>query len=1392
MITRSKRTRSQGSDRDGNVLPRKVARLEDVDVGLANPSDIAQNTSMGHTFNAFDTSGTVAMIAGNYIEGDYNVGQGAGEIQDTLNLIHDEQKKRDINNWMAAPDTSPNYKAAREKHQQGTGSWFVGGSVFEEWKAHPGSVLWLHGGPGCGKTILCSSAIENVKQSCKNKGSVGYAYYFFDGTSAQSKPAAYESLIRSMIMQFSDRLDGIHPALAGLYDSEDKGRHQPLISTLEDALLKIIKSFCSSYILIDALDECTEQRRLLKWIHSIALQTSGSLHLMVTSRPEPDIKGDLRSLLNIQEIDLMSRHVSNDIRDYIDTKLSEVTRWTESQKQLVRAALLKGAGGVFRWVALLFDELERCLSTSELQERLSTLPKDLNEAYMKIIKRSPRPADVIRFLQWIIFGRQEFTAQELAEVALINFGNGGDALPFCDSSRRYSSPDDVLRACSGLVVEVKKGIIKLAHLSVKEFLLSTEIPLGPTHSIRIDEDLCHCVIAEVCLAYLLQFDKRGSITDANLKSFPLAVYASKQCVFHVRAISRRGTDFILKRFMETLAAPGMETRYVLNNWTRLRGSGQEWGIMITLGDANDLKNNDSSLYCASIIGLTPLVDQLITCGADINALGGKWGTALQAASHENHLAICQLLLEKGADVNATGGKYGTALQVASYENCLEICRLLLEQGADVNATGGQYGTALQAASYQGHLKICQLLLAQGADVNATVGECCTLLPLLSDEDHQLLREHGANAMGGHLVTALLVASSWGRLEICKLLLERGANVNAVGGKYGTALQVASRSGIRETCQLLLEQGADVNATGGHHGTALLAASFEGSLKICQLLLEHGADVNATGGRYGTALRAASCEGHLEICQLLLAQGADVNAMGGCDGTALLAAFDGGHLEICQLLLDHGADVNITGPYEGTTLQAAAASYRSDRLKVCKLLLEHGANVNVTGGDQGTALRAASYEGHLEICQLLLAQGADVNATGQVYGTALHAASDQGHLEICQLLLAQGADANASGDKFSTALQTASNEGHLEICQLLLAHGADVNATREEYDTALQAASLSGHLEICQLLLDHGADVNATSGKYGTALQAASDGGYLEICQLLLAQGADANATGEHGTALQDASFWGHLKICKLLLEYGAGVNVAGGEYSTALQAASCGGRLEICQLLLERGADVNAMGGKYGTALQAAPDGGRLEVCQLLLEHGADVNVAGGEYNTALQAASCRGHLEICQLLLERGADVNAMGGKYGTALLAALNRGHPEICTLLLEQGADVNVTGEYGTAIRVASYWGHLKTCKLLLERGANVNAVGGQSGTALQAASFEGHLEICQLLLDHGADVNITGGEHGTALNAARAQSTHHWRRKSEAVVQAMVQLLKGHGAVETEALTQSDES
>lgn len=91
-----------------------------------------------------------------------------------------------------------------------------------------------------------------------------------------------------------------------------------------------------------------------------------------------------------------------------------------------------------------------------------------------------------------------------------------------------------------------------------------------------------------------------------------------------------------------------------------------------------------ALYYASFGGLVNTVAYLLGQGADANAQGGYYGTALQAASSTGHEKVVELLLRNGANVNARG-KYDTALHAASTKGNDKVVELLLANGANVNA-----------------------------------------------------------------------------------------------------------------------------------------------------------------------------------------------------------------------------------------------------------------------------------------------------------------------------------------------------------------------------------------------------------------------------------------------------------------------------------------------------------------------------------------------------------------------------------------------------------------------------------------------------------------------------------------------------------------------------------
>lgn len=116
---------------------------------------------------------------------------------------------------------------------------------------------------------------------------------------------------------------------------------------------------------------------------------------------------------------------------------------------------------------------------------------------------------------------------------------------------------------------------------------------------------------------------------------------------------------------------------------------------------------DGQITNRSGVCLTPLqaavqsdhedpVALLLDKGARINPVRPQrtYGNPLQVAAKMANSYMAHFLLSRGANVNAIGGRHGTALQAAITENPDAIINTLLGARADPFVEGGDYGSAI--------------------------------------------------------------------------------------------------------------------------------------------------------------------------------------------------------------------------------------------------------------------------------------------------------------------------------------------------------------------------------------------------------------------------------------------------------------------------------------------------------------------------------------------------------------------------------------------------------------------------------------------------------------------------------------------------------------------------
>lgn len=206
-----------------------------------------------------------------------------------------------------------NEEASRRRHDDNlrtrfgdTGDWLLASPVFKDWTkgdtAHP--ALWLHGGPGIGKSTLCSRAIQYLEQL---NAPVALHFYHFDQQSTAIQT------MRSLARQFLELYWAHHKEIPE-YFYRNSHRSAADLVHVQDFILLLVEEFQNDaasrhdyagpstenlsmlYIFIDGIDEedtkarSKEASKVLDFLFQLVSKFPKTVRLWFSTRDKPVLR----------------------------------------------------------------------------------------------------------------------------------------------------------------------------------------------------------------------------------------------------------------------------------------------------------------------------------------------------------------------------------------------------------------------------------------------------------------------------------------------------------------------------------------------------------------------------------------------------------------------------------------------------------------------------------------------------------------------------------------------------------------------------------------------------------------------------------------------------------------------------------------------------------------------------------------------------------------------------------------------------------------------------------------------------------------------------------------------------------------------------------------------
>ncbi|KAF9877435.1 hypothetical protein CkaCkLH20_05135 [Colletotrichum karsti] len=1310
------------------------------------------------------------------------------KLQLTANKILDMQlesfrdtQKRSVLDYFSILNYRTEFETNLALRHPLTGLWLTEGQDFAEWHATLGSRIWFTGIPGAGKSVIAALVIQECLQRARTSPGTAVAFHYsvYRNQQTHQPQAVLSSLCVQLALQDANafkELEEYHAELSMM----DYLSRRPSIEGLTAVLRRMFLCFSRVYIIVDGVDECGDhaEETAKSLMDLTASQVEGNVSLAVLSRNEIGLRHIMDPGCHNVEI---AAH-TEDLQEYVATELNQRISSRKLRlkdlrlKDDIMTSLVKGAQGMFRWVACQLDHLCELPTDRARRAALLKLPPTLPATYERILLRiESYDEQVKRIVQRALLmigspqqdGSWRLGFREICELASI------------DESSEYLYEDEIvdeeeiLRWCGSLVrTSDDGGTIEFAHFTVQEYLWNDCAKHDILKAYSISDETVGAVLGSLCIRYLMlknheqpveaTDDYIDIVMDAGAVPNSQVVTPFQTATFLHLAVSSSmyGDDLEIAADLVRVGVSieeedkvSFKSRYdhamMLFEPDDFKAKFTGGKAIISLLEALHQYHHDGpSSAKMSLYALTLQLAKHMKLDISSQAYQLQLGDELSESYVKKYLlniietndreGLLRFLqsgrsdLVRGVGIDAKQPSW-TSLHLAVKSRAFEVLGKLLEAGLDPNVASYDCRTPVHLCCTYEDEPALRLLLKHGASTTT------------KDDEGRTIWHHSARANG---VTILSVLIELG---------ERDQGLESVSDDGDTPIAAALRCSNHDSLRLLLPYCSSERSWKCGESLYRAAARF-GKSFIIQGMMEAQVETDGEDSVTGNPLHHLHINSSLE-CIGLFKKAFSVNERRSQDFRTPLES-------MLVRAVERDEEWRMSEGAVAELLPSNAIEDASEGSKIWSVVCEETVLQAMEESD------AFGRHWFNQVLKELMTLGIP----------DLYEAHHQ-QSSVPPFIAAVSADFKYEYDRLLVKHQEPCSWyrerwRRFSVCFQQLAQDTRYLASAVEDPNMVRLLSLSvlqGDHQMTSLLLEKGVNIHARTDM---------------ISPFEFSCFPEVHISEDDFDHLLSFATKGDMEWCVASLHGCGPLHFVAG-FESEREAS-----VPKLSKLLQIGMDCNQpLSPRYGSPLTHHIEQRALKTAEALLQHGADPWAIGPRWMTPALMATQMGDVSLLQMMAaaSEGKDDSLWGQEWtrrvscgcmtgGNALHLAAFYGQTDCISFYLEQGllSDLEAgENDLGTPLHHAAHYGHHDTIAMLEGQGANVNTKDKLGQTPLHVAVLHEHVRTVEVLLRLGATHQADVDE--------RTPIDHALELGQEEIVEALLKSFEDSGRPEASVIS-----